>query len=273
MPAQLAFPIACKSQLIQIETREQFPHLGAAVVSRGLADIEQPGALPDQVQHVVRHQPVVEHQVRRLDGPDRLEREQLGVPGPCAHQCHPPGSAALLGAPPPGRPQRVQEPPQFRQLQRDLVIPTARGSSGSGGRGCGVGGAIGGVRPGVAAVARGGGGLGEGRGANGGAGAGAGPRVRGGEGGRCGCCGRRNGGRSRLEARRAHGESHGDARGAVDGLAGTGCASFIRRQLTIFCVCPRRCGGKAQGGRDERAALGRSRTAARKEKPDAPWRP
>ena len=113
MPAQLAFAIACKSQLIQIETSEQFPHLGAAVVSRGLADIEKPGALPDQVQHVVRHQPVVEHQVRRLDGPDRLEREQLGVPGPCAHQCHPPGSAALLGAPPPGRPQHVQEPPMY----------------------------------------------------------------------------------------------------------------------------------------------------------------
>lgn len=240
MPAQFAISIACEPQLIQIETKQQCSHLGAAVVSRRLADIEQPGALPDQVQDVVRHQPVVEHQVRRLDGADRLEREQLGVPGPRAHQSHPTGPAAAvsaLGGPPPGRPQRVQQPPQLRQLQRDLVVPAARrrgsgrGSGGiGGGRGCGAGGAVGGVGPGVAAVARGGGGLGEGRGADGGGGggAGAGPRVRGGggEGGRGGCCGRGNGGRSRLEARRADGESHGDAGAqAADGLSAAGGAS------------------------------------------------
>ena len=33
------------------------------------------------------------HQVRRLDGPDRLESEQLGVPEPRPDQRHPPGLA------------------------------------------------------------------------------------------------------------------------------------------------------------------------------------
>lgn len=192
-----------------------YSYLGAAVVSGRLADVEQPGALPDQIEHVVGDEAVVEHQVRRLDGPHRLEREQLRVTGPRPHQRHPPGpaAAALPFRPPPSRrPQRLQQPPQLRQLQRDLVVPATRRSrrrSRSSGRRRRI--AIrGGVGPGVAAVPRGGCGLGEGRsssGADDGVSGGGGPCGESGGGGGW----RGNGGGERLEARWSKGERHGDA--------------------------------------------------------------
>jgi hypothetical protein len=87
-----------------------YSYLGAAVVSGRLADVEQPGALPDQIEHVVGDEAVVEHQVRRLDGPHRLEREQLRVTGPRPHQRHPPGpAAAALPAAAHGGRARVEE--------------------------------------------------------------------------------------------------------------------------------------------------------------------
>lgn len=137
--------------------------LGAAVVPGRLADVEQPGAVADQIEHLVGNETVVEDEVGVLDGPHGLEREEVRVPGPGPHQRHPPGPAG--GAGPfqpfaPGRLERLQEPPQLRELQRDLVVPAA-GSRGGGGGGGGKGGVLGGVGPGVAAVPGGGGGLGE----------------------------------------------------------------------------------------------------------------
>jgi len=88
--------------------------LGAAVVSSRLADVEQPGVVPDQIEHFVGHEAIVEHQVRRLDGPDRLEREELGVPWPRPHQRHLPGPTAAsvpFQSLPSGIPERLQEPP------------------------------------------------------------------------------------------------------------------------------------------------------------------
>lgn len=133
--------------------------LSAAVVPSSLPHVEQPRVGANQLQHVVGHQPVVEQQIGALDDPDRLQGQQLGIPGPRAHQVDVPGPALPAAAS--ALPLVLEHPEQvlqLRQLEGDVVPPErveVIGGGGGGGAGGGgerglAGGAA--VEPPVAAV-------------------------------------------------------------------------------------------------------------------------
>lgn len=103
------------------------PNLGPAVVTSSLPDIEKAGIGPDQSEHVVGNEAVVEDEIGALDGANRLERQKLRIARPCPHQCHsahrrPAGIISTL------LPQQLQQSPELGQLQGDVVLPAVAGA-------------------------------------------------------------------------------------------------------------------------------------------------
>lgn len=97
------------------------------MISGRLPDIEHLGISPDETQHIIGHQPIIEDEIGLLDRPHRLQRQQLRVTRPGPHQRHTPrpAAAAAAGLRPPGGPQGLQQPLELWQLQRDLILPIA----------------------------------------------------------------------------------------------------------------------------------------------------
>lgn len=115
------------------------------MVPRRLADVEEPRIRPNQIQHIIRHQAIVEDEIGPLDRPHRLDRQQLRVPRPRPHQRHPPGattstsSCSSSAAAAPRGPQGLEKLLELGQLQSNLVVPVAGAAAPRGRRGGGGG--------------------------------------------------------------------------------------------------------------------------------------